>query len=131
MPIIKSAKKRVRVSAKATVRNAKTKRSMRESLKEFKKAVAGGKTKDIEAAQKSAISAIDTAEKKNVIHKNKAARKKSQLSAAAKKAGVKPSASAKKLAAKPAAKKPAAKTTKPVAKKAPAKKPAAKKATKK
>ena len=98
MPIIKSAKKRVRVSQKATVRNAKTRRTMRETVKSFHKAIAGGKSKEITDAHTQAVSAIDTAAKKNVIHKNKAARKKSQLSAAAKKAGVKPAA-AKKPAA--------------------------------
>ena len=111
MPIIKSAKKRVRVSEKATIRNAKTRRTLREAVKSFHKAIAGGKSAEIAETHKSAVSAIDTAAKKNVIHKNKAARKKSQLSAAAKAAGAKPVASAKKPAAKKAApaKKPAAK----------------------
>lgn len=128
MPIIKSAKKRVRVSTKATVRNAKTRRTVRETVKEFKKALAGGKSKDIEEAKNAAISAIDTAEKKNVIHKNKAARKKSQISTAAKGSGVKPAAAAKKPAAKPVAKRAPVKKAAP--KKAAAKKPAAKKTAK-
>lgn len=97
MPIIKSAKKRVKVSSKATVRNAKTKRIVRETLKEFKKALAGGKAKEIEESQKKANSAIDTAQKKNVLHKNKASRKKSQISNAVKNAGVKPKATPKKV----------------------------------
>ena len=122
MPIIKSAKKRVRVSAKATVRNAKTKRTLRESVKAFHKALTSGKSAEISKAHSEAVSAIDTAAKKNVIHKNKAARKKSQLSAAAKSAGAKP------VAAKKAAPKAAAKPAKkPVTKKAVAKKPVAKK----
>lgn len=127
MPIIKSAKKRVKVSNKAAARNAKTKRTLREAVKAFTTAVAGGKASEVEAAHKKANSAIDTAAKKNVLHKNKAARKKAQLSAAAKKAGVKSTAKAapKKAAAKPAAK-PAAKKA-PAKKAAPAKKPAAKK----
>lgn len=128
MPIIKSAKKRVRVSNKATIRNAKTKRTIRESVKAFYKELKTGKPASIESAQKTAISAIDTAAKKNVIHKNKAARKKSQLSSAAKTAGVKPSTGvkAKKPTIKKAAnKKPTEKAK--VAKKAPAKKPATKK----
>ena len=37
MPIIKSAKKRVKQTQKATVRNAKTKRSLRSALKAFVK----------------------------------------------------------------------------------------------
>jgi small subunit ribosomal protein S20 len=122
MPIIKSAKKRVKVAEKATARNFKTKRNLRDALKEFAKALQGGKEAEIVKAERSALSAIDHAAKKAVIHKNKAARKKSQVSAAAKAHGVKP--------AKAAAKKPAAKaktTAKPVAKKVPSKKTAAKK----
>lgn len=122
MPIIKSAKKRVKTAAKANLRNAKTKRSLREAIKAFGKAVTAGKPEQIAKAQKEAISAIDKAAKKNVIHKNKAARQKAQLSAKAKAAGAKvtKSVAAKKTApakpkAKPAAKKPAAK--KPATKK--------------
>jgi small subunit ribosomal protein S20 len=118
MPIIKSAKKRVKVAQKATVRNAKTKRSMREALKAFTKALSGNNAAQIAEAEKAAVSAIDTAAKKNVIHKNKAARKKAQVSAQAKAHGV------KKTAKKPSPAK------KPAAKKAPAKKPAAKKTSK-
>lgn len=130
MPIIKSAKKRVKIAEKASARNSKTKRTMREAIKAFTKAISGGSAKEIAEAEKLAVSAIDKAAKKAVIHKNKAARKKAQLSAQAKTAGVKPvKATAKKAPAK-AAPKTAAK--KPVAKKAVAKKPTAKKpATKK
>lgn len=123
MPIIKSAKKRVRVARKASVRNAKTKRSLKTALKSFQSAVTGGK-KD-SGAHSKAQSALAKAGKKGVMHKNKVARKQRQLAAAAKAAGVKPAASAKKAVAKPAAKKAAP------AKKSPAKKPAAKKTAKK
>lgn len=123
MPIIKSAKKRVRVAKKATIRNVKTKRSLKTAIKAFHASLTGKKT---DGAHSKAQSALDKAGKKGVMHKNKVARKKSQLAAAAKKAGVKQTASvkkaapAKKVAAKPAVKKAVAK--KPVAKKAPAKK---------
>ncbi|MCW1907999.1 MAG: 30S ribosomal protein S20 [Candidatus Saccharibacteria bacterium] len=112
MPIIKSAKKRVRVAAKATKRNVRTKRSLKSALKAF------GRTKSGSDARK-AQSALDTAAKKNLMHKNKAARKQRQLARAAKAAGVKPTAAAKKAAKAPAKKAPA---KKPAAKKAPAKK---------
>ncbi|HTE57500.1 MAG TPA: 30S ribosomal protein S20 [Verrucomicrobiae bacterium] len=126
MPIIKSAKKRVKVARKATVRNVKTKRTLRTALKSFQTAVTGGK-KDVKKAQSQAQSALDKAAKKNVMHKNKVARKQRQLAAKAKAAaGAKKTAAPKKTAAKKAA--PAKKTA---AKKAPAKKPAAKKSTKK
>lgn len=123
MPIIKSAKKRVRVAEKAAIRNSKTKRSLKVALKAFTKAVAGGK-KDVAELKSEAQSAIDTAAKKGVMHKNKAARKQRQLARAAKAAAGEVKSTAKK-AAKPATKAAA----KPAAKKAPAKKPAAKKTT--
>src|SRR5690606_15824896 len=108
MPIIKSAKKRVKVAKKATIRNAKTKRSLKEAVKSFAKSLTGGGK--VNETHAKAQSEVDKAAKKGIMHKNKAARKKSQLARAAKAAGT----------AKPAAKKPAAK--KPAAKKAPAKK---------
>ena len=122
MPIIKSARKRVKVAAKANIRNVKTKRSMREALKAFTSALAGGKPAEIAKAQAQAASAIDKAAKYAVIHKNKAARKKSQLAAKAKSAGVKPAKAVAKKAVpkKVVAKKPAAKS--PVKKAAPKKK---------
>lgn len=110
MPIIKSAKKRVKVAAKANLANAKTKRTMREALKAFSKSLTDGNAKDIADAERAAMSAIDVAAKKAIIHKNTAARKKAQLSAKAKKSGAKPA----KVAAKktsPAPKKAAAKKT--------------------
>ena len=137
MPIIKSAKKRVKVANKAAVRNSKTKRSIKTSLKAFTASL-GTKDKKAGEALNKVQSEIDKAAKKGVMHKNKAARKKSQAAKAAKAAGVAPSAKPKTAAPKAApakaapAKKPAAAKAapakKPVAKKAaPAKKPAAKK----
>ena len=111
MPIIKSAKKRVHVAHKAAVRNSKTKRALKSSLKAFT-------AKPSSSTHADAQSKIDKAAKKGIIHKNKAARLKKRAAAKAKASSV-----------KPAAKKTA--TKKPVAKKAPAKKPAAKKTTKK
>lgn len=143
MPIIKSAKKRVRTAEKAAIRNSKTKRSLKSAVKAFHKAITGGDKKAVNDNHNKAQSALDIAGKKNVMHKNKVARKKSQLSKAAKaaagvekpaakkatvkKAAPKATAAApKKAAAKPAVKK-AAPAKKPAAKKAPVKKPAAKK----
>jgi small subunit ribosomal protein S20 len=106
MPIIKSAKKRVKTAEKAATRNSKTKRSLKGALKAFHKAVTGG-SKDVKKVQSKAQSAIDTAAKKGVMHKNKAARKTSQVAKAAKAAaGAAPKkASAKKPAAKKTTKK--------------------------
>ena len=121
MPIIKSAKKRVKTARKATVRNAKTKKGLRGALKAFHAAVTSSN-------HKKAQSSIDKAVKKGVMSKNKASRRKSQLAKKAKAAGVKHTTTVKKAApAKKAAAPKKAVAKKPAAKKAPAKKPAAKK----
>lgn len=98
MPIIQSAKKRVRTAKKATIRNAKTKRTMREAIKEFRASLTS--RTDSALALSNAQKAIDTAVKKGVLHERRAARKKSQLANEAKAAGVKfEKKSAKKTAA--------------------------------
>ena len=126
MPIIKSAIKRMKQTAKRRERNVGIKRDIKSAVKAFM-------TKPTSEGLSAAHSELDTAVKKKLLKKNTVARRKSQLSKVAKDAGVK-LASAKKAPAKPAAaKKPAAKTTAKAApkatavKKAPAKKPAAKK----
>ena len=120
MPIIKSAKKRVRVARKATIRNVKTKRALKTALKAFQTAVSGNKVGD---TQRQAQSAIAKAAKKGVVHKNKAARKQRQLAAAAKAAGHKVSAASKSTKA-------TAKKASPAKKPSTAKKPVAKKSKK-
>ena len=117
MPIIKSAKKRVKVAKKAAVRNSKTKRTLKSALKLFTRTPSAKSHND-------AQSNLDKAVKKGVIHQNKAARLKKQAATKAKAAGVKP-ASTKKATVKPSVKKAAPKKVvakKPVAKKAVAKK---------
>ena len=124
MPIIKSAVKRMKQTAKRRERNVATKRDIKSAVKAFM-------AKPTAAALSSAQSEIDTAVKKGLLKKATAARRKASLSKVAKEAGVK-LATTKKAAPK-AATKPAAKSTaKPAAKKATpaktaAKKPAAKK----
>ena len=127
MPIIKSAKKRVRVAKRQSTENARTKKTLRGAMKAFQEAISG--KKGVESAQNDVQSALDTAVKKSVISKNKAARKKSQVNAEAKTAnGGKRTATPKKKVSATATKKALPKTT---AKKTPAKKPAAKKTAKK
>ena len=125
MPIIKSAIKRMRQTAKRRARNVTAKRDLKGAVKAF---LASPDAKNLSAAQ----SELDTMVKKNLLPKNTASRRKAQLARVAKEAGVKTGSTAKKTAAKPAAKKTAAKPAvkaapKAAAKKAPAKKPAAKK----
>jgi small subunit ribosomal protein S20 len=129
MPIIKSAKKRVRTAEKAAIRNSKTKRTLKTALKAFRAGLAGGTPKAEEHA--AAVSNIDKAAKKGLIHKNKAARQKAQLARAAKAAAAAPAEKAakpaKKTAAKPAAAKKTTATKKAATAKAAPKKTAAKK----
>jgi small subunit ribosomal protein S20 len=126
MPIIKSAKKRVRTAKKAAIRNAKTKRLLKSAIKLFTKKAAL-------KSHSSAQSALDKAVKKGIVHKNKAARIKKRLAAQAKVAGVKPASatSPKKAAPKAAPKKSTPAPKKAAAKKTSAKTVAKKSATKK
>jgi len=122
MPIIKSAKKRVRVATKQSIQNAKTRKTMRNAIKDAKAAIESGKK--VGEAQIAAQGAIDTAIKKKVISKNRGARLNSRLNVQAK------IASGGKR--KPVKKTPAKKsTTKPATKKKTVKKTSTKKAPKK
>lgn len=114
MPIIKSAIKRMKQTAKRRERNVGIKRDIKSAVKAFL-------TKPTSKGLSEAQSELDTAVKKKLLKKNTVARRKSQLAKVAKEAGVKLAAT-KKPVAKPAVAKEA-----PAAKKAPAKKPAAKK----
>jgi len=71
LPNIKSAKKRVKVIESKTLRNKAIKSDLKTALK---KAEAGDA-----AAVTEAIKKVDKACAKGIMHKNKAARKKSQL----------------------------------------------------
>lgn len=135
MPIIKSAKKRARQAKVREARNRITKKNMREAIKALREDAANG-GKNAAELFKKAQSTIDTAVKKNILHKNNGSRKKARLNAELKRLGVNPQGVKSSARAKaPATKKPvtAKKTTakpvtkKPAVKKAPAKKPAAKK----
>lgn len=73
MPVTKSAKKKLRQDKKRTLENKKLRERLSNLVKKAKK------TK----TEKTIIDAVrvaDLASKKNIIHKNKAARIKSQLS---------------------------------------------------
>jgi len=120
MPIIKSAIKRARQTAKRRERNVGIKKEVKTAIKAFME-------KPNAQTLAAAHSEIDTAFKKNLIKKNTAARRKSNLSKIAKTKGVKLATAKASKTAKPAAKK-VAETTKTAPKKAVAKKQAAKKA---
>lgn len=85
MPNIKSVVKDVRKSRERHARNVAAKSKIKTHIKKAKAVVEGG---DAEAAQRAiseAISVIDKAAAKGIIHKNAAARRKSHLMRAAQK----------------------------------------------
>ena len=81
MPNIKSAEKRVMVIARNNLRNRIVKSNIRNVSKKFTASVAGNDAQS-EALFKQAVSTVDKAVTKGVIHKNKANRKKAQLARA-------------------------------------------------
>ena len=86
MAITSSAKKAIRSSAKKHVFNLRRKDAMKDTTKSLTKALAA---KDVAAAEKllpEAYATIDKAKKRGVIKSNTAARKKSRLALAIKKA---------------------------------------------
>jgi len=85
MPIKKSAKKYMRVTARKTLKNKKIKGVYRSAIKKTREAIA---KKDAKAALewlKKAIKSLDKAAQKKVLKKNTAARYKSRLNKAVKK----------------------------------------------
>lgn len=79
MPNIKSAKKRVSIIEKKTLRNNMIKSGYRTAMKKFETAVANGDSNAKELFAE-ATRKVDQACSKGVLKKNTAARKKSKLS---------------------------------------------------
>ena len=80
MPNIKSAKKRVKVIEKKTLRNNMIKSAYKTAVKKFEQAIEAGNIEEAKALFSEATKKIDQACTKGVIVKNTAARKKSSLS---------------------------------------------------
>ncbi len=79
MANIKSAIKRIRSSARKQKRNRVARGQARSAVKKARVTLAEGKRDEAQASLKEAISALDHAAGKGVIHKNSAARRKSRL----------------------------------------------------
>jgi small subunit ribosomal protein S20 len=79
MPHTKSAKKNLRKNEKRRLRNRATKKSLRTYIKRVEAAVESGKAEDMKNELVIAVTKLDKAAAKRVIHPNMAARKKSQL----------------------------------------------------
>jgi len=79
MPIIKSAKKRVKVTEKKTAQNKEWKERLKNAIKNMEKAVEAGDKEAAAEQLKETKKVIDEAVTRNILHKNNAARKKSRL----------------------------------------------------
>ena len=82
MPNIKSAKKRVKVSQTKNLQNRIFKSQLKTVIKKFNAACEAGDKTAASAAYKAAVKKVDQAVAKNILHKNNAARKKSQFTKA-------------------------------------------------
>ena len=80
MPNIKSAKKRVKVIEKKTLRNNMIKSAYKTAIKKFEQAIEAGNMEEAKTLFSEATKKIDQACTIGVIVKNTAARKKSSLS---------------------------------------------------
>lgn len=78
------AKKRARQADKQREHNASQRSELRTAIKKVTKAVAAGDKAAAQAVFQESTSIVDSIADKKIIHKNKAARHKSRLSAAIK-----------------------------------------------
>lgn len=86
MPITKGAHKAHRSSLRKHVFNVRRKTAMNDTVKKLRKMTTTGNATDAAKMLPEAYKAIDKAAKRGIIKKNTAARKKSRLVAAIKKA---------------------------------------------
>jgi small subunit ribosomal protein S20 len=77
-------RKRARQALKARSQNASLRSRLRTAIKAVRKAIAGGDKAAAQVVFRASTSVIDSVADKKIIHKNKAARHKSRLSAAIK-----------------------------------------------
>ncbi|HHE45982.1 MAG TPA: 30S ribosomal protein S20 [Candidatus Moranbacteria bacterium] len=84
MPIKKSAKKYMRVTARKTAKNKKVKGQFKSALKNTREFLAKENIKKAQEYLKKSIKALDKATQKKVLKKNTAARMKSKLNKAVK-----------------------------------------------
>ena len=79
MPNIKSAKKRVLVTEAKTLQNKMFRSQLKTDIKKYQAALTAGDNALAQETYKAAVKKIDQAAARGIIHKNAAARKKSQF----------------------------------------------------
>ena len=78
------ARKRARQAVKQNGHNSSLRSELRTAVKKVIKAIEAGDKAAAQAVYRSSVSTVDSIADKKIIHKNKAARHKSRLSAAIK-----------------------------------------------
>jgi len=81
MANIQSAKKRIKVTEVKTLRNTMIKSALKTKIKKFETAVVTGNVEEAKVTYANVVKALDMAVTKGIVHKNKAARRKSRLAA--------------------------------------------------
>ena len=79
MPVTKSAQKQVRVTGRRQAQNKAIRTLCKTRITKAEMLIFSGELESAQAAVVAAVSALDDAAKKGVIHSNSAARRKSRL----------------------------------------------------
>lgn len=82
MANIKSAKKRILVNQTKALQNKMFRSQLKTDIKKYQAALAAGDKDLAQTTYREAVKKIDQAAARNIIHKNAAARKKSQFTKA-------------------------------------------------
>ncbi len=79
MPVTKSAQKQVRVAERRQLRNKSIRSRCKTNIVKVERLIFSGELESAQKAVVAAISSLDKAAEKGVIHPNNAARRKSRL----------------------------------------------------
>ena len=79
MPIMRSAKKRLRQKIKQNLRNRSYRAALKTQLKKFLSVVKEGNAQAAQEELRLTVKKLDKGVAKNILHKNTASRKKSRL----------------------------------------------------
>jgi small subunit ribosomal protein S20 len=79
LPVTKSAKKQMRVSERKRLRNQPIRSQCKTSITRAERLIFSGELEEAQKAVVAAISTLDKAAEKGVIHANNAARRKARL----------------------------------------------------
>lgn len=79
MANIKSAQKRIRITERRTAINRMRRSQVRTAVRQSRESLATGNVDDAIAATRAAVSSLDVAANKGLVHPNNAARRKSRL----------------------------------------------------